>query len=94
MEKGRKVIHKLPRGDLDKKVGAAVLDAGISEVEGTELLVGVFGADPPLQGSHGIFGLNCSGTDDVRYLEVQRNILQTAARGLLDLFIQGAVGRG
>ena len=94
MEEGGKIIHKLPRSDLDEEVGAAVLDAGISEVEGAKLLVGIFGANPPLQRSHSIFGLNCSGADDVGYLEVQGNILQTAAGGLLNLFIQGAVGRG
>ena len=94
LEQGREVVHELPRRDLGEKVGSAILDAGIGEVQGAELGVGVLVADAAFEGAHGLLGGDSLGPDDIGDLEVQGDVLQAAAGGLFDLLVQGRVGRG
>ena len=46
-----------------------------TDVERTELGVGILVADAPLEGAHGIFRGDSLGAYDIGNLEVQRNIL-------------------
>lgn len=75
LEQGREVVHELARCDLLYKVGAAILDAGVCEVQCRQLDVGVLVAYALLERAHGLVGLHCLGSNDVGYLEVQRHVL-------------------
>ncbi|KAB5566523.1 hypothetical protein GE09DRAFT_737619 [Coniochaeta sp. 2T2.1] len=63
-------------------------------VESTQLSVGILVANTLLERAHGLLRLDCLGPDDIRDLEVESNVLQTAAGGLLNLLVQSRVGPG
>lgn len=85
------VVDELARGNLGHEVGAAILDARVGEVQGSNLDVWILVAYAAFQRAHGLFGLHRLGADDVRNLEIEGDVLQTGRGSALDLLIEGRV---
>ncbi len=66
LEQRDQVVHKLAGCDLGEEVGAAILDAGVCQLEGRDLDIGILVAYSLLQRSHGIFRLHRFTPDQVR----------------------------
>lgn len=93
-EQRDKIVHEFFGGDLGKEMLAAVLDAGVCEVQGAQLCVWVLVTDALLEGAHGFLWRDGLGSDHVGNLEVQSYVFQATAGGLVDLFVQGGRCRG
>lgn len=75
VKKGDQVVHELPGGNLGEEVVAAILNTCVGQVQSAQLSVRVLVANATLERSHGFLGLYSLGSDDIRNLEVERDIL-------------------
>lgn len=87
------VVDELAAGYLGHEVRAAVFDAGVGQVKGGELDVGVLVANAAFQAAHSLSRLHCLAADNIADFEVEGDVFERAGRRAFDLCVQLAVGR-